>query len=255
MVSERKKERESNESESPKLAEMQENLRVRKETLRVAFEEINILREDLLREGESMDKNMSHVMSPESTEEIRTLEQQELAFWRGSASKRLAGWTRDGSVEEIAGWVLEAQRLNREVEAKKRKLKEAIEKESGKDARMGDDSMDVLDGSLSSQGCKHGYSKQYPSGNGLWKRKNSGLSSAVTDRVSLKVLSWNVAGLSEDSTDIFLSQISMLTDWDVVLLQECFRKLDGVNVGAHELFTPCELLGGLRCPAVIMHQR
>ena len=33
--------------------------------------------------------------------------------------------------------MLEARRLNREVEAKKKKLKEAIEKESGKDARMG----------------------------------------------------------------------------------------------------------------------
>ena len=44
----------------------------------------------------------------------------------------------------------------------------------------------------------------------------------------------------------------MLTDWDVLLLQECFRFLDGVNVGAHELFTPPELLGGLRCPAVIV---
>ena len=55
-------------------------------------------------------------MSLKNTEEIRILEQQELAFWRGSASKRLAGWTRDGSAEEIAGWMLEAQRLNREVE-------------------------------------------------------------------------------------------------------------------------------------------
>ena len=63
-----------------------------------------------------------------------------------------------------------------------------------------------------------------------------------------------MAGLSEDSTDIFLSQISMLTDWDVLLLQECFRKLDGVNVGADELFTPSELLGGLRYPAVIVNR-
>ena len=45
------------------------------------------------------------------------------------------------------------------------------------------------------------------------------------------------------------SQIGML------LLQECFRKLDGVNVGAHELFTPSELLGGLRCPAVIVNRK
>ena len=97
-----------------------------------------------------MDKNKSHFMSPENTEEIRILEQQELAFWRRSASKRLAGWTRDGSAEEIAGWMLEAQRLKRGVEAKKRKLQEAIEKESGKGARMGDESMDGLDGSLSS---------------------------------------------------------------------------------------------------------
>ena len=60
-------------------------------------------------------------MSPKNTEEIRVLEQQELAFWRGSASKRLAEWTRHGSAEEIASWMLEAQRLNREVEAKKRR--------------------------------------------------------------------------------------------------------------------------------------
>ena len=39
------------------------------------------------------------------------------------------------------------------------------------------------------------------------KGKNSGLSNAVTDPVSFKVLSWNVAGLAEDCADIFLSQI------------------------------------------------
>ena len=77
---------------------------------------------------------------------------------------------------------------------------------------------------------------------------------STTDPVTLKVLSWNVGGLSKHSTDILLSQISMLTDWDV-LLQECFKKMDGGNVGAHELFTPSELVGGLRCPAVIIHQR
>ena len=126
-------------SESAKLAEMRENLRVRKETLRVAHEEFKILREDLLREGESMD----------NTRATSCLRRTRKKF-EFSASKRPAGRTRDGSVEEIAGWLLEAQRLNREVEAKKRKLQEAIEKESGKDARMGDDSMDGLDGSLSS---------------------------------------------------------------------------------------------------------
>ena len=137
------------EAESARLTELQESLRVRKETLKVAYEEIKILREDLLREGETMDKNKSHFLSPEDTEEIRRLEQQELAFWRGSASKRLAGWTRDGSTEEIAGWMMEAQRLNKEVEAKKRILQETIERESRKDARK-DDAMNGLDGSLSS---------------------------------------------------------------------------------------------------------
>ena len=58
-------------------------------------------------------------------------------------------WTRDGSAEEIAGCMVEAQRLNKEVEAKKRKLQETIERESRQDARMGD-AMDDLDGSLSS---------------------------------------------------------------------------------------------------------
>ena len=136
------------EAESAKLTEWQQSLRARKETLFVAYEEIEILREDLLREGESMDKTKSHFLSPEDTEEIRMLEQQELAFWRGSASKRLAGWTRDGSAEEIAGWTIEAQRLNKEVEGKKRKLQETIGRESRKDARMGDDSMNGSDGSL-----------------------------------------------------------------------------------------------------------
>ena len=86
-----------------------------------------------------------------------------------------------------------------------------------------------------------------------WRRgKNLRVQNLVTDLVSLKVVNRNVAGLAEDSTNSLLSQISMLTDWHVLLLQENFRKLDGVNVGAHEVFTLCELLGGLRCPAVIM---
>ena len=62
------------EFESVKLAEWQESLRVRKETLRVACEEIKILWEDLLREGESMDKNKTHFVSAENTEGIRILE-------------------------------------------------------------------------------------------------------------------------------------------------------------------------------------
>ena len=90
-------------------------------------------------------------MSPESTEEIRNLKQLELNLRRGTASKRLAGWTRDGSVEETASWSVAAERMSREVEAKQRKLQEAIEKESTmKDVRMADECLDGLGGSLSS---------------------------------------------------------------------------------------------------------
>ena len=55
--------------------------------------------------------------------------------------------------------------------------------------------------------------------------------SGVSESVELE-RGWTVGGLHGH----FLSQISMLTDWDVLMLQECFRKLDGVNVGAHDLF-------------------
>ena len=45
--------------------------------------------------------------------------------------------------------MMEAQRLNKEVEAQKRKLQETIVRESRKDATM-DDAMYDLEGSLSS---------------------------------------------------------------------------------------------------------
>ena len=119
---------------------------MRRETLSVAYQEIKTLREDLLRERESMDKSRSHILSPESTEEIRHLEEQELNFWRGTASKRLAGWTRDGSSEENSSWTQEAQRHSKEVEAKLRKNqtgdRERIQHERRLDGRR------WLDGSL-----------------------------------------------------------------------------------------------------------
>ena len=43
------------EAQTVRLTELQKSLRARKETLKVAHEEIKILREDLLREGESME--------------------------------------------------------------------------------------------------------------------------------------------------------------------------------------------------------
>ena len=136
------------EAKTVRLTELQESLKARKETVKVAYEEIKILREDLLREGELMDKNKSHFLSPEDTEEIRRLEQQELAFWRGSEeiswldTRRLEGnrWLDDGSPE--------TQQRSRSKE--ERKLQETIERESKKDTRMGDEAKDGLDGSLSS---------------------------------------------------------------------------------------------------------
>ena len=68
-------------------------------------------------------------------------------------------------------------------------------------------------------------------------RNEVGLSEGTTNPVTLKVLSWNVAGLSVESTDLFLSQISTLTACDILLLLECLINFVGVNVGAHELFT------------------
>ena len=90
------------EAETARLTQLQESLRARKETLKVAYEEIKILRED------SMDKNKCGLLSPEDTEEIRILEQQELAFWRGFEQtvwmdmRRFVGgnrWLDDGSPE------------------------------------------------------------------------------------------------------------------------------------------------------------
>ena len=57
--------------------EMQENIKIRKEALRVALEENEKLRTDLAQEGESVDKNKSHVLSPEYLEEVRNLQSPE----------------------------------------------------------------------------------------------------------------------------------------------------------------------------------
>ncbi|CAE8695540.1 unnamed protein product, partial [Polarella glacialis] len=47
----------------------------------------------------------------------------------------------------------------------------------------------------------------------------------------------------------------MLSQWDFILIQEGFRRLDGISTGEHVLFTPPELCGGLRCPAIFVHSR
>ena len=93
---------------------------------------------------------------------------------------------------------------------------------------MSDHGMYGLDGSLSSRRCERGHCEQYQ---------------------NLKVLCSDVAGLSSDLTDPFLTQLPMLTSWDILLLHACFKTFDGVSFGALELFTPSELVGRL------LHQR
>ena len=96
-----------------------------------------------------MDKNRSHVSSPERMEEVRNLEQQELCLRRATASKGRARATRDATTEEIARWFAEADRIAAEKSGNMKIIQEAGEKESTK-SDMSDKCMDGLDGSLSS---------------------------------------------------------------------------------------------------------
>ena len=128
-------------AETARLTELQESLRVRKETLKVAYKEIKILRRPVERARNDGQK------------------QEPLLVSRRHAGNPETRTTGIGVLERVpfeeTSWLdtrrwKQAQRPNKEVEAKKRKLQETIERESRKDARMGDDAMDGLDGSLSS---------------------------------------------------------------------------------------------------------
>jgi hypothetical protein len=54
----------------------------------------------------------------------------------------------------------------------------------------------------------------------------------------LTTVSWNVAGLAEDQVVPWLEQMSMMSPWDFILVQEGFSRLDGISTGEHVLFTP-----------------
>ena len=69
------------------------------------------------------------------------------------------------------------------------------------------------------------------------------------------MVSWNVAGLSGDQAESFVTHISVLVQWDVLFLQDCFKKFKGVNVRVHELCTSKELSGGLPCPPIGVHEK
>ena len=142
------------ETESAKLVEMQESLRVRKETLKNSLRVHQDTPRRLATRGRNDGQKQEPHLSPESTGELRNLEQQESNFWRG-ARDWLDGREMHRQRRLPAGrW---KRREFREVEAKNSKLQEAIEKESTmKDVRISDDDLDGLDGSLSSWRCKRG---------------------------------------------------------------------------------------------------
>ena len=65
---------------------------------------------------------------------------------------------------------------------------------------------------------------------------------------------WNVAGIAEEQLDTFLQQVSDNQPWDVLLLQEAFRRTDGIaSEWEHLIFTTEAIWGGLRCPAIIFN--
>ena len=53
--------------------------------------------------------------------------------------------------------------------------------------------------------------------------------SACKNQTSFRLASWNLAGLAEDSMEPFLASTSLTMRWDVLLLQETFRRLEGLE--------------------------
>ena len=53
--------------------------------------------------------------------------------------------------------------------------------------------------------------------------------SACKIQTSFRLVSWNLAGLAEDSMEPFLACTSLTMRWDALLLQETFRKLEGLE--------------------------
>ena len=71
----------------------------------------------------------------------------------------------------------------------------------------------------------------------------------------MTILSWNVAGAASNRLAYLLDHAVAASPWLAICLQEGLRKLEGADAGAHAIFTPSELDGGLRCPAVIVHAK
>ncbi len=66
----------------------------------------------------------------------------------------------------------------------------------------------------------------------------------------LHIGSWNVAGVGEEHVGVFIELLSDHYPWDFLLMQEAFRRAEGIELeGGHGLFTSSKIAGGLRCPA------
>ena len=122
--------------------------------------------------------------------------------------------------------MMEAQRLNKEVEAKKRKLQETIEKDSGKDARM-DDAMDVW-----MVLCRREVQTRILQAISEWKQHEKTNEfgtveccdrSSVLESVELEC-GWSGRRLYRQFS---CRRFQCLQIGMCCLLQECFRKLDG----------------------------
>ena len=69
-------------------------------------------------------------------------------------------------------------------------------------------------------------------------------------------MSRNLAGLAEDQIESRIDQVTCLTpDWDFLLLQETFLRLEGVCTGEHSLYTPAVLSVRLKVPSILVNQR
>ena len=67
--------------------------------------------------------------------------------------------------------------------------------------------------------------------------------------------SWDVAGVPEESLDLFYTHTSEQLDWDVLCLQEAFVKSEGIKSSAqHIIYTPKIQFPGLKMPAIIVHE-
>ena len=111
-------------------------VRVRKDTLRVAFEEIKKLRADLVQEGESMDKNRSHVLSPGELGERAKIKPE-----KGNRIET-KGWSNDtrndGGDRQLVFWNRKESRWNfLAKEENPRGGRERIHQERHQDVRRG----------------------------------------------------------------------------------------------------------------------